>query len=515
MGTIVAFICCTMWRKCSPGKLLQFMCKYLQLLRLMYFSFSLPEFKRKSSIEKITPTWFTTEEVSKKRRSIAETIVELSGGRHLPKLKFTKEEASQDEVKILEEPEVAAPKKNELELSIASITDNKSSDKVSERTVISQEETESAVNALLGESAEELTNHNIVDMATAVAMEMEDRRRNEEWEIQGEADALAREAERRELSIDELTALQQLEGKLGISEDPTYQQQVENMHFSYMSDDESLQMWYAGEAKKHRKIAKAKIPRHEMTTFMLCPAFDELVIVKCDKCEKCVKIEAFESHMALRHGGKSEPGDRWKMELPEDEEEQLVELPPLVYIRGIPWQPSPSPPLEPMVTSDPPSSLPQIVTEEADSTSNNVISIPETGDIANIAIISEGLPLLDSMDPKFSSAQTSGPAAASVDLAASSPKPGSSICVTDLPTPTQNLTVSPRRQEIRRQQQRRRQELLEQEQSRIEVDMSLISGNFCWEIPHHPLQYSPPKDPRNSLKTAVERIKLKIIKNYE
>ena len=66
-----------MWRKCSPGKLLHFSCKYLQL-RLIYFSFSLPEFKRKSSIEKITPTWFTTEEVSKKRRSIAETIAELS-----------------------------------------------------------------------------------------------------------------------------------------------------------------------------------------------------------------------------------------------------------------------------------------------------------------------------------------------------------------------------------------------------------------------------------------------------
>ena len=44
----------------------------------MYFCFSLPEFKRKSSIERITPTWFTTEEVSKKRRSIAETIAELS-----------------------------------------------------------------------------------------------------------------------------------------------------------------------------------------------------------------------------------------------------------------------------------------------------------------------------------------------------------------------------------------------------------------------------------------------------
>jgi len=80
------------------------------------------------------------------------------------------EKAAQDEVKILEKPEVEAPKKNELEMSIASITDNKSSDNVSEseaavanllqsaadsdrkRTVISQEETESAVNALLGES---------------------------------------------------------------------------------------------------------------------------------------------------------------------------------------------------------------------------------------------------------------------------------------------------------------------------------------------------------------------------
>ena len=80
------------------------------------------------------------------------------------------------------------------------------------------------------EEAEELTNQNIVDMATAVAMEMEDKRRNEEWEkmeaekkkqelvrIQGEADALAREAERSELSIDELTTLRQLEAKLGIT----------------------------------------------------------------------------------------------------------------------------------------------------------------------------------------------------------------------------------------------------------------------------------------------------------
>ena len=129
-------------------------------------------------------------------------------------------------------------------------------------------------------------------------------------------------------------------------------------------------------------------------------------------------------------------------------------------------------------------------------------------------------PSLDSMDSKFSSAQTSGPAAASVDLAASSPNPGSSICVTDLPTPTQNLTVSPRRQEKRRQQQRRRQELLEQEQRRTEVDLSLFPSledkkerHVPKEIPHHP-SIPFPKDPRNPLKTAVEKLKLKIIKKY-
>lgn len=68
----------------------------------------------------------------------------------------------------------------------------------------------------------------LVDMATAVAMEMEEKRRKEEWEkmeaeakakestrIQREADDLSREAERSELSLDELTTLRQLEAKLG------------------------------------------------------------------------------------------------------------------------------------------------------------------------------------------------------------------------------------------------------------------------------------------------------------
>ena len=95
-----------------------------------------------------------------------------------------------------------------------------------------------------------------------------------------------------------------------------------------------------------------------------------------------------------------------------------------------------------------------------------------------------------------------------------------SICVTDLPNPTQNLTVSPRRQEMRRQQQRRRQELMKQEQRRTEVDLSLFPSledkkerHVPKEIPHHP-SIPFPKDPRNPLKTAVEKLKLKIIKKY-
>ena len=85
------------------------------------------------------------------------------------------DKSSADDLVILDKPDeevVVEPKKDELERSIASITDNKSSDAVSEsdaavanllgtlaetdrkRTNISQEETESAVNALLGESFE-------------------------------------------------------------------------------------------------------------------------------------------------------------------------------------------------------------------------------------------------------------------------------------------------------------------------------------------------------------------------
>merc|ERR1719391_1576710 len=43
-----------------------------------------------------------------------------------------------------------------------------------------------------------------------------------------------------------------------------------------------------------------------MTSFGRVPAWDNFVLVTCERCDKIVKIEAFESHMTLRHGSKSE-----------------------------------------------------------------------------------------------------------------------------------------------------------------------------------------------------------------
>lgn len=80
-----------------------------------------------------------------------------------------------------------------------------------------------------GMFADDVVEENVVDMAMAVALEMEEKRRKEEIEkledevkvkaaeqLQKEADELAREAERSELSLDELTTLRQLEAKIGV-----------------------------------------------------------------------------------------------------------------------------------------------------------------------------------------------------------------------------------------------------------------------------------------------------------
>merc|ERR1719193_2543700 len=79
------------------------------------------------------------------------------------------------------------------------------------------------------EQPEDMVSEDVVNMAMAVALEMEEKRRAEEWEkmelenkkkeaqrLQTEADDLAREADRSELSLDELTTLRQLEAKLGV-----------------------------------------------------------------------------------------------------------------------------------------------------------------------------------------------------------------------------------------------------------------------------------------------------------
>ena len=114
--------------------------------------------------------------------------------------------------------------------------------------------------------------------------------------------------------------------------------------------------------------------------------------------------------------------------------------------------PSLSPELEPMDTSDPAESLPhKSVSEEADSTTNNVISIPDTDDNANGEIISEGLSLLDSME-------------------------------SSLPTSTHFITVSPL--------------------SKPSLDKKLVLGRMVQPPMSHP---TPPSPEKKSRKVAIEQ----------
>ena len=245
-----------------------------------------------------------------------------------------------------------------------------------------------------------------------------------------------------------------------------------------------------------------KLPREDMAMFGRCPAWDNFVLVVCDKCDKIVKIEAFESHMTLRHGSKSEKSAyhrvlaaRAAASLQSCEvkltsitpfstnthssassvaeagsrESGEVELPSSSCTTPQPAptrSPSPSPPpdSEPMDTSDqsetaPALSLPQkYVGEEADSTTNNVISIPDTDDMANIEIISEGQSLLDSMDfqqpPGPSVDSTSFTLTATSPSISVTPPVSRSVSVRTIDTdeassspgpglPTQYITVSP------------------------------------------------------------------------
>merc|ERR1719450_1761679 len=200
-----------------------------------------------------------------------------------------------------------------------------------------------------------------------------------------------------------------------------------------------------------------KLPREDMTTFGRCPAWDNFVLVTCEKCDKIVKIEAFESHVTLRHGSKSERS-AYHRDLAAKAAASLqlcevkltpcstaptssnssvaggqtpgvgeAELPSSSCTTPQPLTSTRSPsPVEAMDTEPPPSTSlgHKYMGEEADSTTNNVISIPDTDDMANIEIMSEGQSLLDSMDSKFSFSQNQ---ASSADSTSFSPKPVISI----------------------------------------------------------------------------------------
>ena len=79
------------------------------------------------------------------------------------------------------------------------------------------------------EDTSDMVDQNVVDMAMAVALEMEEKRirvereakaeelrQKEAEKLQKEAEELAKEAERSDLTLDELTTLRQLEAKLGV-----------------------------------------------------------------------------------------------------------------------------------------------------------------------------------------------------------------------------------------------------------------------------------------------------------
>ena len=212
-----------------------------------------------------------------------------------------------------------------------------------------------------------------------------------------------------------------------------------------------------------------KLPREDMTTFGRCPAWDNFVLVTCEKCDKIVKIEAFESHLTLRHGSKSERS-AYNRVLAAKAAASLqsceVKLTPcstathsssnssVSQSTSPARHPSPSPePMDTVESEQVQARRRKYVSEEADSTTNNVISIPDTDDMANIGIISEGQSLLDSMDSKFSFSQSSNTQAVdstSFSMSSSSVPKSSVVESMDTsettvssPLATQYISVSP------------------------------------------------------------------------
>jgi len=212
-----------------------------------------------------------------------------------------------------------------------------------------------------------------------------------------------------------------------------------------------------------------KLPKEDMATLGRWPAWDTFALVTCARCDRNVKLEAFESHVAIRHGTKSERSAYHRVTAaraavlqacqvrltPASPQHLLADrlalptstsgsslasappspqplLPPLVESTTTsPAPPTPSPPPPPDVqeevametpltpntphtptTPHTPHTLqpkpPYRGEEEADSTTN-VISIPDSDELANIELISDGLDLLNA---KFSFSTASQGAAA-------------------------------------------------------------------------------------------------------
>ena len=73
---------------------------------------------------------------------------------------------------------------------------------------------------------------------------------------------------------------------------------------------DALKSWELGAANQPTQAGfmedVMKLPREDMSTLGRFPAWDSFTLVTCDKCNRNVKIEALESHVAMRHATKSE-----------------------------------------------------------------------------------------------------------------------------------------------------------------------------------------------------------------
>ena len=120
-----------------------------------------------------------------------------------------------------------------------------------------------------------------------------------------------------------------------------------------------------------------------------------------DRDKECGENRARPSreHHKESRGGKLESLDSEPMDTSDPATQMTNNYDMPILSESPQLSPSLSPVLKPIDTVHPAELLPQkFVSEEADSTTNNVISIPDTDDMANIEIISKGQLLLDSME---------------------------------------------------------------------------------------------------------------------